>query len=169
VPHRPGARASHAERWSKRLDRLVKYKKAGVMKKLFHGSCHCGAIRFEADIDLAEGIRKCNCSFCLKLGYKKSFAAHDALRVTSGKQTMRDYQAKPSSWPAGDINHYMCPECGTHPFSRGHLDFMGGDFWAVNVACLDDVSEEELAAAPTIYEDGKRDRQLEAPEITSYL
>lgn len=46
---------------------------------------------------------------------------------------------------------------------------MGGNFWAVNVACLDDATEEELAAAPVIYEDGKHDRQMEAPAITSYL
>lgn len=46
---------------------------------------------------------------------------------------------------------------------------MGGDFWAVNVACLDDVTEAELAAAPVIYEDGKRDRQDRPPEITEYL
>ena len=30
---------------------------------------------------------------------------------------------------------------------------MGGNFWAVNVACLDD-DEEELGAAPIVYEDG---------------
>jgi hypothetical protein len=46
---------------------------------------------------------------------------------------------------------------------------MGGNFWAVNVACLDDVSEETLAAAPVVYEDGRRDRQDRAPEITGYL
>jgi hypothetical protein len=46
---------------------------------------------------------------------------------------------------------------------------MGGNFWAMNVACLDNVTEEELAAASVIYEDGKHDRQDRAPEITSYL
>ncbi len=139
------------------------------MKKTYRGSCHCGAIRFEAELDLAEGIRKCNCSFCLKLGYKKSFAGYEALRVTGGKDVMRDYKPVPSNWPEGDINHYMCPHCGAHTFSRGHLDFMGGNFWAVNVACLDDATEEELGAAPIVYEDGKHDRQLDPPDITSYL
>ncbi|QIA20442.1 GFA family protein [Mesorhizobium sp. AA22] len=139
------------------------------MKKTYHGSCHCGAVRFEADIDLTEGIRKCNCSFCWKLGYRKSFAAYEAVRVTDGRDRMREYKATPSNWPEGDINHYMCPNCGANFLSRGYLDFMGGNFWAVNVACLDDVTEAELAAAPIVYEDGKRDRQDKAPEITGYL
>ena len=139
------------------------------MKKTYHGSCHCGLVRFEAEIDLDEGIRKCNCSFCWKLGYRKSFVPYAGLRVTAGSERMRDYQASPSNWPAGNINHYMCPHCGGHTFSRGFLEQMGGNFWAVNIACLDDASEDELAAAPTVYEDGRRDRQDQAPEITGYL
>lgn len=140
------------------------------MKTTFHGTCHCGAIAFEADVDLDQGIRKCNCSFCWKLGYRKSLVPFDALRVTRGKETMSEYLPEPSHWPPGDVNHHYCPRCGAHPFSRGYLEKeMGGNFWAVNVACLDDVTEEQLAAAPVIYEDGRRDRQDRAPEITRYL
>ncbi|HEY0626967.1 MAG TPA: hypothetical protein VGD10_09560 [Allosphingosinicella sp.] len=139
------------------------------MLKTYHGSCHCRALKFEAEIDLSEGIRRCNCSFCLKTGYKKALIPFDRLRFTGGEDDLRDYKARPSAWPPGDINHYRCARCGCHTFSRGYLDKMGGNFWAVNVSCLDDASEEELAAAPIIYEDGKNDRQDRAPAVTRHL
>ena len=37
-----------------------------AMNRAYHGACHCGALRFEVDLDLSAGTIKCNCSYCAK-------------------------------------------------------------------------------------------------------
>lgn len=139
------------------------------MKKLYRGSCHCKAVTFEGQLDLAEGIRRCNCSFCAKTRMQKSFALREEFEITSGKDRLTSYRADNSSWIEGDVDHYFCSRCGVRPFSRGyHKDFIG-HFYAVNVACLDGVSDAELAEAPIIYENGRDDDHFNTPADTRFM
>lgn len=129
----------------------------------FHGSCHCGAVRFEVDLDLAAGTGKCNCTLCTKLRYWGALVGPTALRVLSGEEALRDYQRSPA------IHNYFCGRCGVRPFGRGRLEELGGDYASVNLACLDDLDPSRLAEAPVRYFDGRRDNWWEAPAETRHL
>jgi len=139
--------------------------------KTYHGSCHCGGVRFECELDLTAASYRCNCSFCRKTRMWKAFALAGAFRLTQGAELLSDYQASPSAWPPGHVHHYFCSRCGVRGFSKGYLEIepFNGEFHAVNLACLDDVSDEALARIPVQYEDGRNDRWQSAPEVTSYL
>ncbi len=133
------------------------------MNKTYHGSCHCGAVKFEADIDLDQGTSKCNCSSCTKGRFWKAFIGGEALRMTAGIDQLIEYR-----FGGRTIAHFFCQTCGVKPFGRGEMEDTGV-FYAINLACLDDLTPEALLAAPVEYQDGRHDHWENRPAEVRHL
>jgi hypothetical protein len=123
--------------------------------KTYQGSCHCGRVRFEVDLDL-DHVRVCDCSICRKRGALNHRVEESQLRLLTPLADLTLYQ-----WHTRTAKDYFCPTCGILPFRRprqrtsgeiadGMPAFSG---WAVNVRCLEDV---ELDAIPIRHVYGSR-------------
>lgn len=137
--------------------------------KTYTGSCHCGAVRFEADVDLAEGTIRCNCSSCTKARSWLVVAGADRFRLTAGAESQATYQWTPPGRAGPTVQFHFCRTCGIRTPGRGDLEAMGGVFYAVQVPLLDDVDPDELAAGPIRYVDGRHDHFDRAPSDIRFL
>jgi hypothetical protein len=133
------------------------------MLKTYHGSCHCGAVRFEADIDLSQGTIRCNCSICAKIRFWPAIVQPAAFRLLSGRDDLSLYLFNTKT-----DHHYFCRHCGVHPFGQGQSP-RWGRFYGVNLGCLDDVADAELANAPITYLDGRNDNWHTPPAEVRHL
>jgi hypothetical protein len=134
------------------------------MLKTYTGGCHCGSVRFEADIDLSQGTGKCNCSICTKTRNWNVIIKPNAFRLLSGEQDLSNYQFGSK---AG--HHLFCKHCGVRSFGRGYVEAIGGDYVAVQVMSLDNVDIGELMAAPVWLADGRNNNWMERPAETRHL
>ena len=137
--------------------------------KTHSGSCHCGAVRFEADLDIAEGTLKCNCSSCTKARSWLAFVPATRFRLVAGAESQANYQWTPPGRTAPTIEFHFCKTCGIRTPGRGEMEAFGGAFYAVQVPLLDEVDLDELAAAPIRYVDGRHDDFGRAPEDVRFL
>ena len=96
------------------------------------GGCHCGAVRFAAEIDAPqEGLGRCNCSLCRKKGIIMKPLPQEAFTLTAGADKLSLYQ-----WNKNIAEHYFCSVCGVYTHHRRRRD---PTQIAVNYECLDDV------------------------------
>ena len=105
------------------------------------GTCHCGAVRFEVDLeDGLSNLRRCNCSLCRRKGAIMASVPLDRLRVVAGADRLTLYQ-----WNTRQARHYFCSTCGiyTHHQRRSKPNEYG-----FNVACLEGVDPFALGEIP---------------------
>ena len=110
----------------------------------YSGSCHCGAVKYDVEMD-PEQLITCNCSICLKKGIRMAFAASDQFNLIQGQDHLSDYQFGKHS-----IHHLFCKTCGIGSFSKGKQPG-GPEMVCINVNCLENADFSKL---PVMEYDG---------------
>jgi hypothetical protein len=100
------------------------------MKETYQGSCHCGAVRFEADVIL-DHVRVCDCSICRRRGALNHRVEEADFRLLTALDEMALYQ-----FNTRIAKDYFCRICGVSPFRRPRT---APDLWTINVRCLEGV------------------------------
>jgi hypothetical protein len=133
------------------------------MKRSVTGGCHCGAVRFSCDVDLAAPTVRCNCSICLKSRYWLAPVPAADFRLLEGEGALTEYR-----FAGGNVVHHFCRTCGIKTFGQSNNPAFGGRFFGVNVACFE-LEPDALARLSVAFNDGRNDRHGQEPAISSYL
>ncbi len=108
------------------------------------GGCHCGRVRFRAEVDL-DSLSSCSCSICTKKGMLHLGTDLATFQLLRGKSALKAY-----TFGTGVAQHTFCSHCGMHSFyiprSQPHRVL-------VNARCLDDI--EGASLKPTRFFDGR--------------
>src|SRR5579859_2700135 len=110
----------------------------------YHGSCHCQAVRYEAEFDLSAGSNRCNCSLCSKARAWFLFVRGDKFTLLAGEDMLSSYQWVPPGRTESGLTYRFCSRCGIRLYATGDHPQFGGRFYALHVPTLNNVDWEDL-------------------------
>ena len=82
---------------------------------------------------------------------------------------MSSYEWTPKGRSAPGLTYRFCKTCGIRIYATGDAEFMGGRFYALAVSTFDNVTTDELAAAPLTFNDNLHDRFARPPADTRLM
>lgn len=93
------------------------------------GGCHCGAVRFTAEVPEVVELLECNCSICRKTGFLHLIVPHSLFKLEAERNALQSYR-----FGTGAAEHLFCTVCGIKSFyqPRSHPEA-----WSVHYGCLD--------------------------------
>ena len=99
------------------------------------GGCHCGRVRFRAEVDL-DLLSHCSCSICTKKGILHLGTDPATFQLLKGKTALTAY-----TFGTGVAQHTFCSHCGMHAF---YIPRLQPDRITVNARCLDGIDGPSL-------------------------
>lgn len=108
----------------------------------YHGACHCGRNKFEAEGEI-DRVIECNCSHCAIKGYLLWFVPKDKFELTTPEEGLAVY-----TFNRHAIKHHFCKTCGTAPFGFGVSPKGGAPVAAINVRCIEGLDLNALNRVP---------------------
>jgi hypothetical protein len=135
----------------------------------YHGSCHCQAVKYQAEFDIAAGSNRCNCSLCSKARAWFLFVQGDKFELLAGEDMLGTYEWVPPGRDEPGLTYRFCSRCGVRLYATGDHPQMGGRFYAIHVPTVDDLDREELVRAPLRLVDNAHDRPDRVPTDTRLM
>ena len=100
------------------------------------GGCHCGTVRFEAQLADEVEAQTCTCSICAMTGFVHVIVPESRFRLLQGRERLTTY-----TFNTGVAKHLFCSVCGVKSFYRPRSN---PDGWSVNARCLDEADRPSL-------------------------
>ena len=100
------------------------------------GGCHCGAVRFAAELPGEAEAQTCTCSICAMTGFIHVIVPHSRFRLLQGSDKLTTY-----TFNTGIAEHLFCSVCGVKSFYRPRSN---PDGWSLDARCLDQATRPAL-------------------------
>lgn len=113
------------------------------------GGCHCGAVRFEANVPAHVELLDCRCSICRLTGFLHLIVPHGDFSLLTGREALASYR-----FGTRAAEHLFCRTCGIKSFyqPRSHPNC-----WSINFNALDRGQPLKAAIRPFDWDEGDPD------------
>ncbi|GMR56677.1 hypothetical protein PMAYCL1PPCAC_26872 [Pristionchus mayeri] len=119
------------------------------------GSCHCGAVKWEATAPAVLTVYRCNCSICNKKKNEHFIVSSTCFRLISGEDSLTTY-----TFNTHQAKHRFCKVCGVQSF---YIPRSNPTDFGVMPHCIDSPTVERIEYIDFDGQEWEEEMKTKAP------